>query len=355
MLRRGLLPLVVLIALWQSAPVVLATSVSDADRAKALRTQGALRILGTFLDVYAIDNNGRFPERVEPDALRRDLGIRESSPAWSLLDEWGTPMRVEVTKDRFHYRLSSAGADRRFEPLAAFDGTKPAREELDDPNRDLILVDGELVHGLRPMQPPPEPDAWRVPPPSPGVRPQATVAPAAAEVAGACALLRPESVARLFPSNAAPRSSSGGPTVCRWSWRPPSAERAWLVILVDRSDRVADPAETIRTTYDVVGPPPPPRPAGAPRGSPVLERTVSPATQGQAGRWQDEEGIGDQARFVIGEGRRELLFRKGRRFFHLSLETAQSDEEDRRLARALALDVLTQLGGSPKGARPGSK
>ena len=352
MLRRGIALLVVAVALSPAAPIARADGVFPQDRVKGRGTEATLRSLATVLEVFAIDRYGRYPESTDPETLRRQLQLARL-PGLSLLqDEWGTPLRIEVTKDRFHYRLSSAAADRRFEPLSAFDGTTPPREELDDPARDILLVDGELVHGLRPMQPADKDMAsQRVRREDRRVQTLAEAASALSGASEACALLRPESLRRLLGSDSDPIRTDNRSIFCRWSWWPrSSAEKEAKLSLLAFGDRDPNPAETIRNTYKVVPPPPPPppRPHGRKPGASPERVEAVPGPTAPADRWQDEEGIGDQARLVIGAAKRELTFRKGRLLFILSLETGQSVEEDRRLARGMAAEVLANLGEAPK-------
>jgi hypothetical protein len=57
-------------------------------------------------------------------------------------DQWGTSFQYEVTPDRQHYTLRSAGADRRFEELPTVIKHSLVNE---DPKRDIVVDDGLFV------------------------------------------------------------------------------------------------------------------------------------------------------------------------------------------------------------------
>lgn len=207
------------VVLWSAGPrqAMGADSGSSEDRKKSRNSQEFMRELAEILEMTASLRWGRYPASTAESDVRTLLSGPGSGEYPPLRDDWGTPLRIEVTKDRQHLRLISAGADRRFETYPPLDAKVPTRKELDDPAGDIVFVDGEIVQGLKPL-PPPEPRAAEL------KKQRLKKSRELAQVLGAkntsCALVNEEAVLRLLPPGSdAVRTENS--TSCSWTWWPP--------------------------------------------------------------------------------------------------------------------------------------
>ena len=118
------------------------------EAAKVQRTQGEIRTLAVAMEAFAVDNH-EYPSGTL-DVLEKLL-----SPAYVRVmpraDAWGTPYRVEVTKDRQNYRVTSAGADRTFEkrgPVGCPED-EGGLVQPSDPRRDTVFYNGRFVQQVK--------------------------------------------------------------------------------------------------------------------------------------------------------------------------------------------------------------
>lgn len=123
----------------------LRTAKRKVAREESLRSNPAraaaddMRRIAIELDVYALGNGELYPVETDPARLQKLLGVHELP----LVDPWGTPFRFEFSADRKHYRIISAGSDRKFEPYDAAWGAKP--RVVDAPGTDIVYEDGIFV------------------------------------------------------------------------------------------------------------------------------------------------------------------------------------------------------------------
>lgn len=126
----------------QAAAAEVQKEVEAEERAKHpwLPTVEDLRSIATAVESYATDTN-RYPD-VAFDDLPREL-----APTYILelpmTDVWGTPYFYIGNAE--HYRVVSAGADRRFEPDSRRLEEAPESRFSDDPDADIIFQDGAFV------------------------------------------------------------------------------------------------------------------------------------------------------------------------------------------------------------------
>ena len=113
------------------------------DRARYDTTVVDMRSLAAALEAWA-KKHGRLPDG-DPAAVIAKL----SSPRGGKLqgfDAWGTRFRIDASPDLRRFRIVSAGADRKFEVLPAFDpASRGERRTTVDPSSDVVLQDGELA------------------------------------------------------------------------------------------------------------------------------------------------------------------------------------------------------------------
>jgi hypothetical protein len=114
------------------------------DKDRIAKTVEEIRTLATALDAYAVDYN-RYPAGTLDD-LEKVL-VPTYVERMPRLDAWETPFRVEVTEDAMNCRITSAGADRKFEKRgpAGCPEDKARVLDLTDPARDLVFYGGEFV------------------------------------------------------------------------------------------------------------------------------------------------------------------------------------------------------------------
>jgi hypothetical protein len=98
-----------------------------------------MRMLAIELDVYAVGHGDLYPRERDPEKLRELFGPVEHR----FVDPWGTPFRFEFSSDRKHYRITSAGSDRKFDTYDAPWGAKP--RIVDTPGVDIVYEDGIFV------------------------------------------------------------------------------------------------------------------------------------------------------------------------------------------------------------------
>ena len=114
-------------------------------RSNPARAVGAeIRDLATHLEAWAVDNDDLYPgetDLVKLQKLFEGIYPPEEIPK---IDPWGTPYRIEYSADRKHYRITSAGSDRKFEVYGApWGGAKP--RVADAPGADIVYEDGAFV------------------------------------------------------------------------------------------------------------------------------------------------------------------------------------------------------------------
>ena len=101
----------------------------------ARATADDIRSFGIALEYFAYEHNGMYPAVTDPKEVQKLI-----EPAYSFIDVWGTPFRISFSPDRRHYRIVSAGSDRKFsdENLAWGAGSR-----VDDRDgADLVFEDG---------------------------------------------------------------------------------------------------------------------------------------------------------------------------------------------------------------------
>jgi hypothetical protein len=98
-----------------------------------------MRTLAVELDVYAAGHGDLYPAERDPAKLRELFG----PPEPRFVDPWGTPFRFEFSSDRKHYRITSAGSDRKFGTDDVPWGAKP--RIVDAPGVDIVYEDGIFV------------------------------------------------------------------------------------------------------------------------------------------------------------------------------------------------------------------
>lgn len=310
---------------------------SSEDRRKSRSTEEFMRRFATALEDFAVQRWGRYPATTAEADLRTLLSPTVFRKFPPLQDEWGTPLRVEVTKDRQHVRLVSAGADRRFETYAPLDASVPPRKELDDPAGDIVFVDGEIVQGLKPL-PPPEPKAAALK--AERLERSRKLAEVLAAKNTACASVDEEAVLRLLPagSDAVRTPTRSG---CGWSWWPdPAAIWSEMTFTVNVWPGRGGWFHDLTTGPGVPPPPPPPR-KGEPEPTP---RPTPPPHQ-----WTNVEGVGDEARWDAPWAR--LYVRKGGDIFIFEVVGGMLYER-RPLAISLASAALTNPGKLAPNANP---
>ena len=121
--------------------VTLAAAVAAfaADPPEARRTKVDLRAISTAAEAYFTDH-GEYPQAKTMEDLRAKLspGYLESVP---MTDGWGTPFAYRASRGRSgHYRVVSAGPDRKFDPTSLDLDKRPAKCD------DIIYADIELIH-----------------------------------------------------------------------------------------------------------------------------------------------------------------------------------------------------------------
>ena len=114
------------------------------EKSGVAKTAEQIRILATAMEAYAVDNNA-YPAGTLDD-LEKALSPTyvEKMPR---LDAWETPLRVETSKDRMNYRITSAGSDKGFEARGPVGCPADKEKALDlaDDRRDLVYYNGEFV------------------------------------------------------------------------------------------------------------------------------------------------------------------------------------------------------------------
>jgi hypothetical protein len=118
------------------------------DEARVAKSVDEIRILATALDAYAVDYN-RYPAGTLDDLEK--LLVPTYVKRKPRLDAWETPFRVEVTEDAVNCRITSAGADRKFEKRgpAGCPEAKATLLDLTDPARDLVFYGGDFVQFVK--------------------------------------------------------------------------------------------------------------------------------------------------------------------------------------------------------------
>jgi hypothetical protein len=103
-----------------------------------------IRDLAVHLEAWAVDNGDLYPgetDLVKLQTLFEGFVPQEDIPK---IDPWGTPYRIEYSADRKHYRITSAGSDRKFEVYGApWGGAKP--RVVDTPGADIVYEDSVFI------------------------------------------------------------------------------------------------------------------------------------------------------------------------------------------------------------------
>jgi len=102
-------------------------------------TADDMRRFAITLDQYAFEHDGVYPAETNPQKLQKLVG----PPEYGVFNAWGTPFRIEFSADHKHYRVISAGADKKFAEYTKSWGAKP--EIRDDPGVDIVFEDGIFV------------------------------------------------------------------------------------------------------------------------------------------------------------------------------------------------------------------
>jgi hypothetical protein len=99
----------------------------------------AMRLWGVVIEQYAFEHDDLYPTETDPNKIQTLVG----PPEYSTADPWGTPLRFEFSVDRKHYRISSAGDDRKFQAYGAPWASKP--RIVATPGTDVVFEDGVFV------------------------------------------------------------------------------------------------------------------------------------------------------------------------------------------------------------------
>lgn len=103
------------------------------------RTKVDLRALSTAAEAYFTDH-AEYPQAKTIEELRAKLSP-EYLKTVPMKDAWGTPFAYRATRGRSgHYRIVSAGPDRKFDPTSLDLRKRPAKSD------DVIYADVELIH-----------------------------------------------------------------------------------------------------------------------------------------------------------------------------------------------------------------
>ncbi|HEV2722334.1 MAG TPA: type II secretion system protein GspG [Thermoanaerobaculia bacterium] len=124
-------------ALLVALAVAVAALASDPPEVR--RTKVDLRALSTSAEAYFTDH-GEYPQAKTLEDLRAKL-----SPDYlktvPMTDGWGTPFAYRAARGRDgHYRVVSAGPDRKFDPSSLDLNKRPAKSD------DIIYADVGLIH-----------------------------------------------------------------------------------------------------------------------------------------------------------------------------------------------------------------
>lgn len=112
------------------------------DREELLKTNPArataddIRAFSGVLEQIAYEHDGVFPGVTDPVELQKLAGASDVV----FTDTWGTPFRITFSSDRRHYRITSAGADRKFAEDELPWGAEPRVDER--PGADIVFEDG---------------------------------------------------------------------------------------------------------------------------------------------------------------------------------------------------------------------
>jgi type II secretory pathway pseudopilin PulG len=133
------------------AAIAIPNLLTALQRSRQKRTAADIRTVGTALEAYRDDNNGKYPSGRSAGDLTAAL-VPKYVRAVPSVDGWGTPTKYECWPAGActSYGLASAGADQKFE----FDSLKqyePVKIESFD--EDLVYVDGEFVQYPEGVQP----------------------------------------------------------------------------------------------------------------------------------------------------------------------------------------------------------
>jgi hypothetical protein len=118
--------------------LAIALALAAADSPEAHRTTVDMRFLSNAIEAYDIDNV-QYPPVKTMEELRAKL-----SPIYlktvPMKDAWGTTFAYRYVNGKDpHYRVISAGPDRKFHPSSLNMTKKPAKSD------DIIYADGELI------------------------------------------------------------------------------------------------------------------------------------------------------------------------------------------------------------------
>jgi hypothetical protein len=102
-------------------------------------TADDMHLFGTLVEQYAFEHDENYPSETEPTKLQKLVG----PPDFGVVDAWGTPFRFVFSTDHKHYRVISAGADKKFGEYTKAWGAKP--ESRSEPGVDIVLEDGVFV------------------------------------------------------------------------------------------------------------------------------------------------------------------------------------------------------------------
>ena len=119
--------------------LAVAAAAFGADPPEVRRTKVDLRAISTAAEAYFTDH-GEYPQAKTMEDLRPKLspGYLKTVP---MTDGWGTPFAYRASRGRNgHYRVVSAGPDRKFDPSSLDLNKRPAKSD------DIIYADVELIH-----------------------------------------------------------------------------------------------------------------------------------------------------------------------------------------------------------------
>lgn len=118
--------------------LAVAAGAFGADSSALRRTKADLRAISTATESYFTDNN-EYPRVKTIEELRAKI-----SPVYiktmPTTDGWGTPFAYRASGgEKGHYRVASAGPDRKFDPTTLDLNKQPAKSD------DVVYSDVELI------------------------------------------------------------------------------------------------------------------------------------------------------------------------------------------------------------------
>ncbi|HKR65373.1 MAG TPA: type II secretion system protein GspG [Thermoanaerobaculia bacterium] len=123
------------------AAIAIPNLLTAMQRSRQKRTVADIRLIGTVVESYAVDNNA-YPRAESMDELKPLIEPKYTAHL-PKLDGWGNELRYRCTDNECKgYAISSSGADRIFEHVTAGEYEGGATSNF---NSDIVWVDGKFV------------------------------------------------------------------------------------------------------------------------------------------------------------------------------------------------------------------